>query len=165
MKTCLCLFACRQVRYFTESIHLRRTGAKEGPEQTTISGITFACQDRIEITGKPIDRRNLVMINGSPVGITDGSLEVLLQLAVTLKQGSGGWVHKIDLAKDLGVPQLISRLRSEIRNHTLGNDGQIIENDGSGSYRLSLPPDNVTIDKDSLLNHWNAVVRDLIQKV
>ena len=140
MKTCLCVSACRQVRYITESLYLRKTGAKEGLGQITISEATFACQDRIEITGKPIHGRNLVMINGSPLAITNRSLEVLLQLAVALKQDNGGWVHKIDLAKDLGAPQLISRLRSEIRNHTLANDERIIENDGSGSYRLSVPP-------------------------
>ena len=80
------------------------------------------------------------MINGSPVGITNRSLEVLLRLAVALKQDGQGWVHKVDVAKNLSASQLISRLRSEIRNHTLANDGKIIENDGSGSYRLSVPP-------------------------
>ena len=85
MKTCLYVSACRQVRYFTESIHLRRTGGKETPDQITMSGATFPCQDCIEMTGKPTDRRNLVIINGSPLGITNRSLQVLLQLAVTLK--------------------------------------------------------------------------------
>ncbi|MCK4389301.1 MAG: hypothetical protein KAV83_03560 [Desulfobacterales bacterium] len=68
MKTCLCVSACRQVRYFTESVYLRKTGAKECPGPISISDTTFACQDRIEITGRPIDRRNLLMINGSPLG-------------------------------------------------------------------------------------------------
>ncbi|MBW1675430.1 MAG: hypothetical protein JRF30_01045 [Deltaproteobacteria bacterium] len=139
MKTCLCVSGCTQVRYFTESIHPRRTGAKETPDQITMSEATFPGQDRIEITGKPIHGRNLVIVNGSPLGITNRSLEILLHLAVALKH-DGGWVHKIDLARDLEAPQLISRLRSEIRNHTPTNDGRIIENDGSGSYRLSVPP-------------------------
>ena len=118
----------------------------------------------METSGKTVDKRNLVMINGAPLGITNRSLEILLHLVVALKH-DGGWVHKIDLARDLGAPQLISRLRSEIRNHTHANDGQIIENDGSGSYCLSVPPDNVTIDRSTLLKHWNAVVRNLVQNV
>ena len=140
MKTCLCLFACRQVRYFTESIHLRRTGAKEIPDQITMSGATFLCQDRIQITRKPTDRRNLIMINALALGITNRSLEVLLQLAVALRQDERGWVHKIDLSANVSAAQIVSRLRPEIRNQTLTKDGKIIENDGSGSYRLSVPP-------------------------
>ena len=68
-------------------------------------------------------------------------------------------MHKMDLAKNLGVSQLTSKLRSEIQNQTLDNDGKIIESDGSGSYRLSVPPDNLTIDKESLMSHWGAVER------
>ncbi|MCK4389300.1 MAG: hypothetical protein KAV83_03555 [Desulfobacterales bacterium] len=40
----------------------------------------------------------------------------------------------------VSAAQLVSRLRCEIRNQTLGKDGKIIENDRSGSSRLSVPP-------------------------
>jgi helicase len=126
---------------------------------------TFICCDRIEITGKPIEKRNLVMINGSRAGITNRSLELLLRFAVTLKKDGRGWVHSEDISSGIGLTQLISRLRSELRSLTLTKDGKIIENDGSGNYRLSIPPQNVVVDIESLLSHWNAVIRDLAELV
>ncbi|MBW1928581.1 MAG: DEAD/DEAH box helicase [Deltaproteobacteria bacterium] len=138
---------------------------KETSEEAKIPEARFACKDHIEITGRPLKKRNKVFINGYAIGLTNRSLEVLLQLAVTLKRDGQGWVHKEDIASNLGAPQLVSRLRNEIRNHTLNKDGKIIESNGSGSYRLSIPPNNVTIDKQSLSKHWNAVVRKLAQKV
>jgi hypothetical protein len=42
----------------------------------------------------------------------------------------------------------------------LKKDGKLIENDGSGCYRLSIPPQNVSFDRESLLQHWNAVIKD-----
>ncbi len=122
---------------------------------------TFLYRDRIEITGKPMEKRNLVIINGSPTGITNRSLELLLHFAVALKKDGKGWVHKQDLTSDIGSTQLIARLRNELRNLTLAKDGKIIENDGSGSYRLSIPPQNVVIDEESLQKHWNAVIKEL----
>jgi len=123
---------------------------------------TFICRDRIEITGKPVEKRNLVMINGSPMGITNRSLELLLRFAVSVKKDGRGWVHREDLTPGMGATQLVSRLRNELRSLTLKKDGKIIENDGSGCYRLSIPPRNVFFDRESLLQHWNAVIRELV---
>ncbi|HOJ52502.1 MAG TPA: hypothetical protein PLT64_07840 [Syntrophales bacterium] len=64
--------------------------------------------------------------------------------------------HHADLST-----QLVSRLRNELRSLTLKKDGRIIENNGSGCYRLSIPPRNVTIDTESLMMHWNAVIKDM----
>ena len=128
--------------------------------ETSESDDIFICRDRIEITGKPIEKRNLVMINGSPMGITNRSLELLLRFAVAVKKDGRGWVHREDLTPGMGATQLVSRLRNELRSLTLKKDGKIIENDGSGCYRLSIPPRNVSFDRESLLLHWNAVIKD-----
>ena len=133
---------------------------KETSVETSEPDDTFICCDRIEITGKPIEKRNLVMINGSPMGITNRSLELLLRFAVAVKKDGRGWVHREDLTPGMGATQLVSRLRNELRSLTLKKDGKIIENDGSGCYRLSIPPRNVFFDRESLLQHWNAVIKD-----
>ena len=52
-----------------------------------------------------------------------------------------GLVYKEDISSNMAVAQLVFRLRSEIRGHTVSKDVKIIENDGSGSYRLSVPPE------------------------
>ncbi len=111
------------------------------------------CSDRIEITGRLMEKRNLIMINDSPTGVTDRSLELLLRFGIALKKDGRGWVHWEDFASRTGATQLISRLRNELRSLTLTKDGKIIENDGSGNYRLSIPPQNVVIDAESLMKH------------
>ena len=79
-----------------------------------------------------------------------------------MEKAGKGWIHKEDISTNTAVTQLISRLRSELRDYTIKRDGSIIENDGSGYYRLSVPPDNVIIDKESLSRHWSLKVRRLI---
>lgn len=132
--------------------------------ESNAAQMNYACQDNIEITGRPLKKRNKVFINGYAMGLTDRSLEILLRLAVASKGTKGGWVHKDEITSNLSAPQLISRLRSEIRNHTLNKDGKFIESDGTGHYRLSIPPTNLTIDHASFSKHWNAVVRELARK-
>jgi replicative superfamily II helicase len=122
---------------------------------------TFICRDRIEVTGKPMEKRNLVIINGTSIGITNRSMELLLQLVIALKRDGKGWIHKEDMTPRIEAAQLISRLRTELRSFTLAKNSKIIENDGSGCYRLSIPPQNVVIDTESLMQHWNAVIREL----
>lgn len=63
-----------------------KKGNGGGPNETKTPDITFACQDQIGITGSPFQKRNKVFINGYAMGLTNRSLEVLLQLAVTLKR-------------------------------------------------------------------------------
>lgn len=133
--------------------------------ETVLADETFVCRDRMKITGEQKEKRNLVIINGSPVGITNRSLELLLRFALALKKDGKGWIHKEDFASGVEATQFISRLRNEIRSLTLKKDGNIIENDGSGSYRLSIPPQNVVIDAESLMKHWNAVIRELVISV
>ena len=142
----------------------KKEGKESGDESKTVNG-AFACQDQIEITGRPLGKRTKIFINGYALGITNRSLELLLQFAVALKLDGTGWVHKEDISLNLAVTQIVSRLRSEIRDHTINKKGNIIENDGAGRYRLSVPPDNVIIDKESLSGHWSAVVRELVGKV
>ncbi len=122
---------------------------------------TFICRDRIEVTGKPMEKRNLVIINGTSIGITNRSMELLLQFVIALKRDGQGWIHKEDMTPRIEAAQLISRLRTELRSFTLGKNSKIIENDGSGCYRLSIPPQNVTLEIESLRDHWNAVIREL----
>jgi|GEM_PF-2594394 len=97
------------------------------------------------------------------MGLTDRSLEILLRFAVALKGNNCGWVHKDEIASNLSARRLISRLKSQIRNHTLNMDGKFIESDGDGHYRLSIPPNNLTIDSASSSKHWNAALRDLAE--
>ena len=151
------------------AVNLKKAVASDTVESMIVETITpddtLLCSDRIEITGRLIEKRNLIMVNDSPTGITDRSLELLLRFGMALKKDGHGWVHWEDFASGTGSTQLISRLRNELRSLTLAKDGKIIENDRSGNYRLSIPPQNVTIDAESLLKHWNATIRGLARSV
>lgn len=151
------------------AVNLKKAVASDTVESMIVENITpdntLLCRDRIEITGRLMEKRNLMMINDSPTGVTDRSLELLLRFGMALKKDGHGWVHWEDFASRTGATQLISRLRNELRSLTLTKDGKIIENDGSGNYRLSIPPQNVTIDAESLKKHWNATIRGLAESV
>ena len=145
------------------AVNLKKAVASDTVESMIVETITpdstLLFGDRIEITGRLTEKRNLIMINDSPTGVTDRSLELLLRFGIALKKDGRGWVHREDFASRTGATQLISRLRNELRSLTLAKDGKIIENDGSGNYRLSIPPQNVIIDAESLMKHWNAVIK------
>ena len=147
------------------AVNLKKAVAPAAIESMVIETITpdetLLCRDRIEITGRLLEKRNLIMINDSPAGVTDRSLELLLRFGIALKKDGRGWVHREDFASRTGATQFISRLRNELRSLTLAKDGKIIENDGAGNYRLSIPPQNVVIDAESLMKHWNAVIKKL----
>nr|HID57890.1 hypothetical protein [Desulfobacterales bacterium] len=76
-------------------------------------------------SGRPLKEGTRIFVNGYALSITNRSLELLLQFAVTLKRDGTGWVHKEDILSR----QPISRPRSEIRDHTISEDANIIEND------------------------------------
>ena len=150
--------------------NLKKAVASDTVESMIVENITpdstLLFGDRIEITGRLIEKRNLIMINDSPTGVTDRSLELLLRFGIALKKDGHGWVHREDFASGTGATQLISRLRNELRSLTLAKDGKIIENDGSGNYRLSIPPQNLILDKERrLMEHWNATIRELARSV
>jgi helicase len=151
------------------AVSLKKAVASETVESMVVETITpdntLLFGDRIEITGRLMDKRNLIMINDSPTGVTDRSLELLLRFGIALKKDGRGWVHREDFASGTGSTQLISRLRNELRSLTLAKDGKIIENDKSGNYRLSIPPQNVVIDTASLMKHWNAVIKGMAESV
>lgn len=151
------------------AVNLKKAVAPVAIESMVIETITpdetLLCCDRIEITGRLLEKRNLIMINDSPTGVTDRSLELLLRFGIALKKDGRGWVHREDFASGTGATQFISRLRNELRSLTLSKDGKIIENDGSGNYRLSIPPQNLILDKEGLLKHWNAVIKTLASSI
>ncbi|MBW1716770.1 MAG: hypothetical protein JRJ77_13250 [Deltaproteobacteria bacterium] len=64
----------------------RKRREEETSEEAKIPEAKFVCRDNIAITGRPLKKRNKVFINGYAIGLTNRSLEVLLQLAVTLKR-------------------------------------------------------------------------------
>jgi DNA-binding response OmpR family regulator len=91
----------------------------------------------ISFPGERVGRRNLVVVRGRPIKLTDGMLRILLQLVVA--KLSERAVHKIDLGatEDQGFKR-ISELRKELER-ALGDDVNIIDNDYQGNYGIAVP--------------------------
>lgn len=91
----------------------------------------------ISFPGDRVGKRNLVVIRGKRVNLTDGMLRIFLQLVVA--KLSDRAVHKIDLGatEDQGFKR-ISELRKELER-ALGENANIINNDYQGNYGISVP--------------------------
>jgi DNA-binding response OmpR family regulator len=99
----------------------------------------------IAIIGDVEKRRTLTSVSGRTVWLTDGSLRVLLRLAVAHEEGKS--VHKTELGArlDRGFRE-ISRLREELRQAPEIGE-RIITNDYHGDYSIS---------PDVVFTHCNA---------
>jgi hypothetical protein len=116
-------------------------------------------KDRIVLTGRPIKRRTLSIINGKELEIPNAPYLVFLKLGRMLLQEKdrfpkGGWVNRDELDPS-DHWRAISRLRTIIQPHLLDPDDPVLENDGCGYYRLRIQPKQITIDENEHDQHWN----------
>ena len=72
--------------------------------------------------------------------------------------------QQADITSD-NPAQYISRLRKEIEPFLLDSSVDILENDSFGAYRLSVPPENITFDVDTLPDHWMHGIRELSEEI
>jgi len=128
----------------------------------------YNCYDKIFVSGTvSADRSNLVEINGDEIIIGDSLFLLLLRFVTELKKKEGGWVSIPDLESEgiitePGQYQAYSRLRNAVKGSLLKKKSQeFIENNRSGSYRISTHPDFVTYDKKKLKHHPNHRITEL----
>jgi len=125
---------------------------------------TFKCEDRFHFDGRVEKKRSYLVINGETTSIPNSSFQLLLKLSVQLKKDGTGWLPSEEIARD-SAWQNVSRLRKEIKHFVLDENKPIIENDGNGSYRLSVPPENITFNTEILMNHWNQSIVQLVRDI
>jgi DNA-binding response OmpR family regulator len=124
----------------------------------------YQCYDRLHIPGTvPLKRSNDLVVNGHTIKMPDSPFRLLMELVVELKKGEGGWLTKV---VDAGKYQKFGHLRTPLEGSLLEKDAEkLIENDRSKHYRISTHPDFVTYDRGNLMNHPEAVVRELAKKL
>ncbi len=110
--------------------------------------IKYAANDSFRLVGTQRKKKYLAEINGKVAWINPSQFVLLCRLVSKLKQDKIGWLHTGDMESN-NPHQEIKRLRKSLSNYIKIPD-DTIENDGYGNYRLSVPPDNVSLDKDSL---------------
>lgn len=119
----------------------------------------YQCTDRIFIPGAyPLRRKNPVHINETVIGIPDALFPLFLVLVLAAKTVDGGWVRQEELVKrkiihDLEDRRKQSSLRLLLRGGQINKTRDVIENDGSGHYRLSTHPEYITYNKDQIIHN------------
>lgn len=118
----------------------------------------YGADERFRLIGTIRKRRYLIEINGKEAWIRLQQFLLLCRLACKLRQDKLGWLHTNDMGIKGNVHQAILRLREDIGDHI--TDTYItVENDGHGNYRLSVPPDNISLDKDSLKTYHKCLAK------
>lgn len=132
----------------------------------------YQCYDKINIPGTtPIERSNLIEVNGNQIQVGDSLFILLLRFMVELKKKKGGWVNIYtledeDIISDSMKYQIYSRLRTELKGSLLDKDGKkFIQSDGSKNYRISTHSDFITYDKKKLLKHQVNKVKELAREL
>lgn len=124
----------------------------------------YQCKDHMHIPGNSqLQRSNDLVVNGHAIKMPDAPFRLLMELVVELKRDEGGWLA---MNTEEGKYQIFDHLRKPLEGSLHEKDAKkFIENDGSKRYRISTHPDFVTYERGNLLEHTDADVRELAQKL
>ncbi len=148
---------------------LRRSGRDEHTRCATVlreaerapDVKTGASRATLEITGRTVQKRTEVLVDGKPALLTNSSFITLMHLVAGRVHAKDGWVPKSELgAKDDQGWKGISRLRDELVPF-LPAGVTPADNDKAKSYRLHPAIELGSIDGKTLDEHWDARVRKL----
>jgi hypothetical protein len=114
--------------------------------------VAYRCDLRVHVDGRTDGKRHLVTLNGEEAWLTESSFLAILQLAVAARTSELAWFP----ARKLGDPdlyyQIIRRLRKQLSVGDV-DPAALVENSGQQQYRLSVPPNNITIDEAMIRRH------------
>lgn len=119
----------------------------------------FACQDRIHFEATVRKRRTVIVVNGTRADIPNKTFAMLMRMAIRLHEDGIGWVRRDEFGES--PQQAISNARQDMLPLLLDSKDDILENDGYGSYRLSVPPEHVTFDWVRIREHWDGQIAAL----
>ena len=119
----------------------------------------FACQDRFHFDAGVRKRWTVLVINGVSQEVPNKTFALLLRMAIRLRQDGRGWVRGQEFGEN--AHQAVSNARRSIQRFLADPRADILENDGFGSYRLSVQPENVTLDWDKIRKHWDGQIAPL----
>ena len=106
--------------------------------------------------GAAIKRRMVIAVRGVQHEIPNKTFAILLRLAMQLQEDGVGWVRKREFGEN--PQQAMSHARKDLRGLLTDPSIDVLESNAYGSYRLSVPPHNVTFDWDTISAHWDVQV-------
>lgn len=138
-------------------------GYTQWPDQYPPSddtGAAYLSSVEIVIDGRAHERRHLVIIGGKEAWLQAKSFEAALKMAVAAKTTDLGWVSALALGDHDTYHQVIRRLKKDLGVDNVEPD-KLIENNKGKQYRLSVPPQNITVKEDMVLRHCPEAKRIL----
>jgi helicase len=135
----------------------------QGQGEQTGPAKLFHCNDRFYFDTTVNKRNTVIVVNGVAHDITNKTFALLLRMAIQLAENGAGWIRGEEFGE---YPrQAISNARKEIQRLLSDPKADIFENDGYGSYRLSVPPKNVSFDWEKIRSHWDGQIAPLAKLV
>ena len=118
----------------------------------------------LHLDGATSRARMSVQLAGHTAMLRAKSFKYLLALAVARFVTRDGWIEKHDVEPGENQIKYFYQLRRELRQ--AGGDAErLIENDGSGRYRLSLPAQAIRFDMPRLLAHPDWDIRSRAEQL
>ncbi|HUU44671.1 MAG TPA: helicase-related protein, partial [Acidobacteriota bacterium] len=114
----------------------------------------------LHLDGGACRARLSVQLAGRTLMLRAKSFKYLLALAAARLLSRDGWILKTDIEPGENQIKYLYQLRRELGEAGQPADG-LIENDGNGRYRLTLPPQAIRFDLPRLLEHpdWDIRAR------
>lgn len=130
---------------------------KKSDEQKT----NFFAEVKLEIDGTTVKNRWKVELNQIMFALSHQSFKYLLKLVGAVYTKPEGWIHKLDLEEGDNQAKYIYRLRKELKLKV----GDLIENNGAGSYRLNLKKEEIKVNKESLMKMGEEEIKRLVERL
>ncbi|GAB4327927.1 MAG: hypothetical protein Kow0074_23540 [Candidatus Zixiibacteriota bacterium] len=118
----------------------------------------------LHLSGAPCRARVAVELAGRPLTLRLKSFKYLLALATARYLTRDGWIAKTDIEAGENQIKYLYQLRRELAQagHTADN---LIENDGNGRYRLTLPSQAIRFELSRLLEHNDWEIRSRAEQL
>lgn len=143
-KTCELRAACARDRQDASDVGPLSAAPAEEQAAAPPSEVVYRCSHTLRFHGEVRKRRYRLDVDGTPVWVRLSTLEVLWRLAARMLSDGPEWVRGDDL--HASYHSAISRMRKDLRERA-GLNGDLLDNDGHGSFRLSVPPANISFDE------------------
>ena len=124
------------------------------PKTRRTQSWSYRTRHTFHFNGECRNRRYLIRIHGEEAWVRLETFTCLWKLAMQLCNNPPGWIHHSDFHEN--AHSAIHRLKKDLAK-VIRLDGECIENDGQGKFRLSVPPENITYDEEPLKAYHPAL--------
>ena len=119
----------------------------------------------LHLNGSPSHARMSIELAGRPLTLRLKSFKYLFALATARILTRDGWIAKSEIEGGENQIKYLYQLRRELAQAGPNGAASLIENDGNGHYRLTLPPQAIRFDLNRLLEHSDWDIRSRAERL